>query len=569
MRIPSSPLRPTLAVMAGLVPAIHVGRLPLALPRRHAVMSATGTAGTISDVDGRDKPGHDEWRHCVNLGGGRRRRGAFAAALLLLAAPAHAESLKIGLAADPNILDPVLDRTLDGRIVFEAMCDKLVDLSPDLQIVPQLATSWSWNADLTEITFKLRDGVLFQDGTKFDAEAVKYNLERDLNFPGTNRKGELPPLKSITVVDPLTVKVTLEKPFAPLLNVLTDRAGMMVSPKAAEAEGADFGNHPVCAGAFKFVERVAQDRIVLERFDQYWNKDHIKFDKLTYLPIPDGTVRLANLSAGDLDLIEGVQSTDWPAVETDPKLGHADAPNLGYISLIINTNNGSRAKNPLGADARVRQALELTIDRDAITQVITNGLAKPDNQFVPLGSPYHDANLPVPKRDVAKAKALLAEAGAPHPALTMTIGVSPVASQLGQMVQAMAAEAGFEISLQATDFGTFLDLSKRGGFELEFGGWSGRTDPDGNAYIFLHSNTPLNDGHYSNPEVDDLLDRARALGSEAERKPLYDKVQEIAARDLPIIYLYHPENLWAFAKTVHGFQPSADGVIRIADVTKG
>jgi peptide/nickel transport system substrate-binding protein len=490
-------------------------------------------------------------------------------ALLGAALPAAGQSLKIGLAGDPNILDPVLDRTLDGRIVFEAMCDKLVDLAPDMSIVPQLATAWTWNEDRTQLTFKLREGVLFQDGEKFDAAAVKYNLERDLNLPGSNRKGELPPLKGIAILDPLTVRVDLEKPFAPLLVVLTDRAGMMVSPKAAEAEGLDFGNHPVCAGAFKFVERVTQDRIVLERFDRYWNKDHIKLDRLTYLPIPDGSVRLANVRSGDLDIIEGVLATDMPSVEADAKLGHASAPQLGYLGLTINIGNGPRAKTPLGTDPRVRQALELSIDRDAIVQVINSGMAIPDNQFVSPASPYHDAALPAPQRDIAKAKALLAAAGAPHPSFTILIGVTPTAAQLGQMIQAMAQEAGFDIKLQATDFGTSLDAAHRGDFEALIAGWSGRIDPDGNSYVFLHTGAPLNDAHYGNAEIDDLLDRARALGDEAARKPLYDKIQEIEAKDLPIIYFYHPENLWAFGKQIHGFVPAPDAVIRITDLTKG
>ncbi|HVJ55621.1 MAG TPA: ABC transporter substrate-binding protein [Aliidongia sp.] len=490
------------------------------------------------------------------------------AAALLATAPASAQSLKIGLASDPNILDPVLDRTLDGRTVFQAMCDKLVDLSADMKIVPQLATSWSWNEAGTELTFKLRDGVLFQDGEKFDAAAVKYNLERDLTLPGSNRKGELPPFK-VTVVDPLTVKMELEKPFAPLLVVLADRAGMMVSPKAAEALGKDFGNHPVCAGAFKFVERVTQDRIVLERFDRYWNKDHIKLDRLTYLPLPDGSVRLANVRAGDLDLIEGVLPTDMATVEADPKLGHASAEELGYIGLTLNVGNGPRAKGPLGSDPRVRRALELSLDRDAINQVISNGLDRPDNQFMAPVSPYHVADLPVPPRDVAKAKALLAEAGAPHPSFTLLIGVSPAAAQTGQIIQAMAAEAGFDIKLQATDFGTALDAAKRGDFDAIIGGWSGRIDPDGNSYIFLHSGGPLNDSHYLNPEVDQLLDQARALVADEARKPLYAKVQALESQDLPIIYLYHPEYLWAFGKQVKGFAPAPDGVIRVTDLTKG
>jgi peptide/nickel transport system substrate-binding protein len=495
---------------------------------------------------------------------------ALAALLVGAAAPAVGQSLKIGLAGDPNILDPVLDRTLDGRNVFEAMCDKLVDLAPDMSIAPQLATSWAWSEDRTQLTFTLRDGVVFHDGEKFDAAAVKYNIERDLTLPGSNRKGELPPLKGVTILDPLTVRIDLEKPFAPLLVVLADRAGMMVSPKAAEAEGAAFGNHPVCAGPFKFVERVAQDRIVLERFDRYWNQAHIKLDRLTYLPIPDASVRLANLRAGDLDLIETVLPTDMPSVEADARLGHANNPELGYRGLVINTGNGPRAKTPLGQDARVRHALELSLDRDAIVQVVLNGRATPDNQFVVPASPYHDAALAMPKRDIAKAKALLAEAGAPHPAFTLTIpSNNPASAQLGQMIQAMAQEAGFEIKLQETDFGTLLDASKRGDFEVEIGGWSGRIDPDGNSYIILHTGGPLNDGHYSDPEADQLLDRARALGDEAARKPLYDRVEEIEARDLPIIYFYHPDNLWAFGKGIHGFVAAADGVIRVTDLTKG
>jgi peptide/nickel transport system substrate-binding protein len=119
---------------------------------------------------------------------------------------------------------------------------------------------------------KLRPGVTFHDGEKLDAAAVKFNLERHKSMPGSNRRGELAPLASVDVVDPLTVKLNLSAPFSPLLAALADRAGMMVSPKAAQAAGASFGSKPVCSGPYKFVERVAQDRIVFERYDGYWNK---------------------------------------------------------------------------------------------------------------------------------------------------------------------------------------------------------------------------------------------------------------------------------------------------------
>src|SRR5262245_51795942 len=219
-------------------------------------------------------------------------------------------TLRIGLAEDPDILDPTLARTFVGRIVFAGLCDKLFDLDEKLNIVPQLATGYEWSKDSKSLVIKLRGGVTFHDGEKLDAEAVKFNLERHKDMPGSNRKGELAVVSSVDAVDPSTVRINLAAPFAPLLAVLTDRAGMMVSPKAARAAGDKFGARPVCSGPFRFVERVAQDRIVLERFPNYWNKGQIHFDRVVYQPIVDATVRLANLRSGQLDFIERLAPSD-------------------------------------------------------------------------------------------------------------------------------------------------------------------------------------------------------------------------------------------------------------------
>ena len=185
------------------------------------------------------------------------------------AMPAAAQTLRIGLAEDPDALDPTTARTFVGRIVFASLCDKLFDIDAKLAVVPQLATKHAWGADGKELTISLRDGVRFHDGERMDAAAVKYSLERHLRMQGSFRRAEISVVQSVDVVDPLTVKLTLSAPFSPLIAALTDRAGMIVSPKAAEAAGAQFGNRPVCAGPFRFVERVAQDRIVLERFADY------------------------------------------------------------------------------------------------------------------------------------------------------------------------------------------------------------------------------------------------------------------------------------------------------------
>src|SRR5256885_11810403 len=252
-------------------------------------------------------------------------------ALVVAAGTAFAQTtLRIGLAEDPDVLDPTLARTFVGRIVFAGLCDKLFDLDEKLNIVPQLATGYEWSSDNKTLTLKLRSGVTFHDGEKFDAQAVKFNLERHKNMQGSSRRGELAVVSSVEAVDPSTVRIHLSAPFAPLLAVLTDRAGMMVSPKAAQAAGEKFGAQPVCSGPFRFGERLAQDRIVLERFPDYWNKGEIHFDRIVYQPIVDSTVRLANLRSGQLDFIERLAGSDVAGLKNDNRLKNERIVELGY-----------------------------------------------------------------------------------------------------------------------------------------------------------------------------------------------------------------------------------------------
>src|SRR5258705_7578580 len=269
----------------------------------------------------------------------------------------YAQTLRFGLAEDPDVLDPTLARTFVGRVVFAALCDKLFDIDEKLNIVPQLATAYEWAADNKALTIKLRPGVTFHDGEKLDAAAVKYSIERHKTMAGSNRRGELALVASVDVVDPMTVRLNLSAPFAPLLAQLADRAGMIVSPKAAQAEGEKFGAKPVCARPFRFVERVAQDRIVLERFANYWNKGEIHFDRVVYLPIPDSTVRLANLRSGQLDFIERLAGSDLAQVKSDNRFKIAKITEIGYQGITINVGKSELAqKTALGRDPRVREA---------------------------------------------------------------------------------------------------------------------------------------------------------------------------------------------------------------------
>ncbi len=481
-----------------------------------------------------------------------------------IAISANAQTLRIGLAEDPDILDPTLGRTFVGRIVFSALCDKLFDLDEKLNIVPMLATSHEWSADNKTLTLKLRPGVTFHDGEKFDAAAVKFNIERHKTMAGSTRRGELTPVASVDVVDPLTVRINLNAPFAPLLALLTDRAGMMVSPKAAAAAGDKFGANPVCAGPFKFVERVAQDRIVLERFPAYWNKGQIHFERVTYLPIVDATVRLANLRSGQLDFIERLAGSDVAGVKSDARFRVASIVEIGYQGLTINTGKSDMAqKNPLGKDPRVREALELSLDRDGLVQVAMDGEASPGNQWVAPSNRYYGKSAPIPKRDVARAKKLLAEAGVPNPSFTMMTPNDSGTQKLAQVVQAMAKEAGFDIKIQATEFATSLNLAEKGQYEAYMLAWSGRADPDGNLQAHLGCGAPLNYSGYCNQDVEKQIVETRTQLDPAKRAAAYDKAAVQIQKDRPIIYLYHRHWLWAHSAKLTGLRAVPDGLVRV------
>ena len=468
-------------------------------------------------------------------------RAALGIFLFIMFSSAQSQTLRIGLAEDPDALDPTLARTFVGRIVFSALCDKLFDLDEKLNIVPMLATSYQWSGDNKALTLKLRRGVTFHDGEKFDAAAVKYNIERHKTMPGSNRRGELAPVESVDVVDPQTVRLNLSAPFAPLLAQLTDRAGMMVSPKAARAEGEKFAAKPVCSGPFKFVERIAQDRIVLERYAGYWNKGAIHFDRIVYLPIIDATVRLANLRAGQLDFIERMASSDVPSVKSD-----------------------EAKKTALGKDARVREAFELSLDRDGIVQVAADGEGDIGNQWVSPANPWYAKNVPIPKRDVARAKQLLAAAGTPNPTVTLMTPTTSDAQRIAQVVQAMAKEAGFDVKIQSTEFATSLNLADKGQFDAYVLAWSGRADPDGNLFSFHACKQPLNYAGYCKPETDDLIKRSRASNNPAERLKLFEQIAaEVVGKERPIVYLYHRHWLWAHTAKLSGFRVVPDGMVRV------
>lgn len=487
-----------------------------------------------------------------------------------LALPALGREIKIGLQDDIDVLDPAQSRAFVSRIVYASLCDKLVDISPDLKLMPKLALDWHYDEDGKVLTMNLRQGVVFHDGTGFNADAVVYNIKRAMTMPQSIRKSELSSVENVEALGPYTVKITLKKRDSAFIAQLADYSGMMVSPTAAEKLGADLARAPVCAGPFKFVERVAQDRIVLAKFDRYWDAANIHFDKVTYLPIPDAAVRFANLRSGDLDMIERIAPTDYQTAKNDSKLQTSTVVSLGWFGLYFNVGNGSRADNPVGKEKLLRQAFSLAIDREVLRDVVYEGVIRVGNQPWSPESYWYNKDYPVQPRNIEKAKELIKQAGFEGKRIPIEIihANATVTMQAMQVIQSMVAEAGFDVSLRATEFASLISEMSQGNYQLARLDWSGRIDPDANIHLFLTCKGGNNDTRYCNPQVDQLLDHARSVMEPEERKKDYDAAVAIIMDDAPMIYLGHNSWLYAYQKYINGFKAYPDGIIRLSGVEK-
>lgn len=475
-------------------------------------------------------------------------------------------TLEVGLEAEPPELDPNLSSAYVDRQVMASIYDRLVDIDENGEIVPMLAESYEVSDDGLEYTFRLRQGIEFHDGEPFDAEAVKFNLER-YQEKDSVRSTEIEPVESVEAVDDSTVRVTLEEPFAPFLAVLTDRAGIMVSPKAIEEGGGRVSKNPVGTGPYEFVERVRGDHITVKKNPDYWRDGRPKLDRIVYNGIDDENVQYQNLQSGELDLIDSIPFVNFKSLEEGGDYQVSSIPGLGYQGFYLNT------RQPPFDSKALRQAVYRLVDRDAIAKAVLRNVGG-----TPANSPFSRASFAhseesdsYPERDVAEAKRLLEEGGEPGGfSFTYKTDPSPTSQQMGQVIQNNLKPAGIDVKLEQLEFGTLLEDSSSGDFEALHLGWSGRIDPDLNIYDFMVTNGDFNDSGYSNPEVDRLLGEARRVGDEGRRKELYTRAMEILHEDVPYVYLYHSNTTTDFAmqSNVEGFQAYPDGILRLANVSK-
>jgi peptide/nickel transport system substrate-binding protein len=483
-------------------------------------------------------------------------------------------TMTVALAEDPDLLDPTLARTFVGRIVFANLCEKLYDVDENLQIVPQLAASLPkiTNGGKT-VTIDIRQGIKFNDGTTMDAQAVKKSLDRHRNLKASSRASELEPVTSVKAVDDDTVQLSLDGPYAPLTAQLADRSGMVMSPKQLDKLGDKFSDNPVCVGPFQFVSRAEGDRITLKKAPDYYDASKVKLNQLVFRIIEEGNARSANLRSGDVNVAERLDPTDLATIRSDSNLQLLDRTSLGYQGITINVGNknglGEKYENvgtPLAEHKELRQALSLSLDRDAISKIVYQGNVVPGCGPVSPVSPYYDKSLQCPKRDLAKAKQLVQQSGVQGPVpVKLMLNTDAVTLRLGQTIQAMAKEAGFNIQLQPTEFTSALDKGDAGDYDTFQLGWSGRIDPDGNIQQFVGSTGSQNDSGWTDDALDKVLDQGRTELDKAKRTQIYKQATQMIMDDSPLIYLYHDKYFTGAGQNVTGLQFFGDGLLRFKE----
>jgi peptide/nickel transport system substrate-binding protein len=483
-------------------------------------------------------------------------------------------TLVIGLAEEPDALDPTLARTFVGRMVFLHMCEKLYDLDAKLHVVPQLAAALPVvSKDKLTYTIKLRTGIKFNDGTAFNAAAVKTSIDRHLTLKGSTRASEISPVASVTASGANTVVLHLKTPYSPLTAQLADRAGMVMSPKQLAALGDKFASQPVCVGPFSFKERVAGDHITLTKSNFYYGRANVHLASIVFKILTDQSARTQNLRAGDIQVEDRVQSTDVPTLQKSKStITVIKTPTIGYQGITINIGNKNGLLKPyanvgssLARSQYLRTAFDLALDRTTINKVVFGGLNLPDCYPISPVSPWYtttkglECNL---HAQVATAQKLVKASGVSNPKVTLTIATDVVAARLGQVIQAMEKQVGIDVSLAPTEFVTSLNRADAGNFDAFAVGWSGRVDPDGNIYGFVATPGTLNDSGYSDPKLDFILNNARRSVTDKSRTTLYAAAMKIIHRQRPLIYLYHPVNYYGVTTKVDGVKVYGDGLIR-------
>lgn len=463
------------------------------------------------------------------------------------ATPTDLGDLVVGLDSEPPTLDPAGNSlSLANGSVYAAIYETLFAATPTDPFEPLLATEITPNEDFTTWLLRLRDGVTFQDGTPFDADAVIFNLNRQK--ASLYNGSSLGPMKQAVKKDPLTVEIQLSQPWVALPSLLTGVVGVMVSPTAASASG--FDRNPVGTGPYRFVEWRAGQELVVQRHESYWGEAKAPLNSITFRFIPLEATRIAAFGAGEIDAYTTIIDDTADQARSDGAQVIAPPP-TGYGLTLLNTS-----KPPLD-DARVRLALEIGYDRDAIANAY-QGQGYADASYSPLLR-TSEFWLPVdeaPKFAPERAKQLLAEYGKP---VKFTFRLLKGSQLIEDAVRATIEywnDLGMDVSLElSNDLSSYVVATVTGAYDAV--GWLGGSlgDPDAVFYNTFHSTGAGNYMRYSNPVVDTALDEARRNPDPAARQAAYRTVQEELRKDQPALVSSHGQIYIVANAKVGGLDP--------------
>lgn len=466
---------------------------------------------------------------------------------------AQGGTLRYAHANSPSRFDPHRS-TVGQDIRFLApVYDRLVHFDAEGDLVPGLATEWSFSDDGLQFTMKLREGVVFQDGAPFDASAVKANIERGQTLEGSSIAGDLSEITTIETPDPYTVVLTLSRPNSMLPGMLSHRAGAMVSPTAFDNPDLDLA--PVGAGPYRVTEYVQGASIVFERFEDYWDPAVGGPDRIEVTVMPDSRTRLNALTSGQVDLAQigasELSEAEGAGLHTD------SVPALTYLALLLNRSQEELA-NPL-----VRQAMNHAIDREAIAEAVYFGAADPAVQ--PFPESYFAYNPDFPgdyyEYDPEKARALLAEAGyADGFEIDMLVTALDVYARAGEAVQGMLAEVGITANITQVDAAQSADIfyAQKQGDGL-VSQWGGRPDPQMTMELQFTAEGFSNPGGHTTPEMEEANQVTRAAVDPAAREEALQAEVAVVVEEAFQVPIVHDYAVHAWNDSVTAFDTLVTG----------
>ncbi len=481
--------------------------------------------------------------------------------------PVKGGVLRVGLAAEPEALDPSTVRTVSGWEAMMPMCEGLYHIGPDGFAAPQLADGLpTFSDDGMRVEVKLKSGdIRFNDGTPFTPEAARTAMERTLFGAG----GVSALAKYVESVEATgdSLVFNMKSAYAPMTADLASPSGMLVSPTQAAAVGDQFGQQPVCVGPYKFASRTSGSEVVLEASEHYYDQSRVNFDQIVFKIVTDENARLLGIRAGDLDIIENPTIAELDRLAADG-LKVTKFTGLGWTGLSINIGNadGVTAEaalrdHPVAQHVEIRKAISMALDRNALSQLLSRGQSLATCDIISPSDQYYTA-VECPPRDVEGAKALIAASGVELPIRMNVIANRDIRAL--EAIQAMVKEIGVEITIDSCDTSTCMNRYQQGQVDAYFTTWSGLPDVDTLLTALFSDASALNGIRPVGTEIDALLAKARVEVDPEARKAIYADFARLANAEMIAVSIGNPAVAVVSTPRLSGIGFSAPGKLDVS-----